>query len=406
MIQEFSIENTYSIKERQTISFEATGSIDEEHTINIAGTRLLKLAAVYGANASGKSNILKAFAFYINFILNSCTSLKPHEPTGYTPFLGSAKALNWIGSFELVFIFNDTKYCYTISLSTSAVTQERLDCYQNDQKIMLYSLDSDLHRGDDSDFKIVYGNDFADKENNKIAHLVRPNATFLSTAAQFNHPLLSKMHDFLNRIMLQINGSSNNANIASAVYQIQNNPDGRKKILSLLSGADFGNICNIGVVEALGVSNVKENIFFSHNFGEIFHLPYAYESRGTQRFFELTSPLIESFKTTRILCIDEIESSLHDDLLMFFIKTFLENSKQSQLLFTTHNQNLLDSDLLQDDEIWFVQKTKKGPSEIFSLVDFKDVPENVSRRELYKAGAFGALPFIKDYALCETQASV
>jgi AAA15 family ATPase/GTPase len=83
---------------------------------------------------------------------------------------------------------------------------------------------------------------------------------------------------------------------------------------------------------------------------------------------------------------------LHDDLLDFFIRTFLENTKNSQLLFTTHNQNLLDSDLLRDDEIWFAQKDNGGGSGFFSLAEFKDVPENVSRRDLYKAGAFGALP--------------
>jgi AAA15 family ATPase/GTPase len=83
--------------------------------------------------------------------------------------------------------------------------------------------------------------------------------------------------------------------------------------------------------------------------------------------------------------------------LEFFISTFLNNSTQSQLLFTTHNQNLLDSELLSNDEIWFVQKDKTGGSEFFSFTEFKDVPSGVSRRKLYKAGAFGALPFISTY---------
>jgi AAA15 family ATPase/GTPase len=83
---------------------------------------------------------------------------------------------------------------------------------------------------------------------------------------------------------------------------------------------------------------------------------------------------------------------LHDDLLEFFLRSFIENTKESQFLFTTHNQNLLDSSLLRNDEIWFAQKDGNGGSEFFSLAEFNDIPDNVSRRELYKAGAFGALP--------------
>jgi AAA15 family ATPase/GTPase len=106
---------------------------------------------------------------------------------------------------------------------------------------------------------------------------------------------------------------------------------------------------------------------------------------------------LDCINSEKNLFIDEIETSLHDDLLEFFITTFLNNSKKSQILFTTHNQDLLDSDLLVDDEVWFVEKNKSGGSELFSLLEFEDVPEGVSRRSLYKAGAFGAKPFIYRY---------
>jgi AAA15 family ATPase/GTPase len=126
-------------------------------------------------------------------------------------------------------------------------------------------------------------------------------------------------------------------------------------------------------------------------------LPFDYESDGTQRLFTLAEPLLRLIHGHTFLAVDEIETSLHDDLLEFFVSAFLNNSTQSQLLFTTHNQSLLDSELLSNDEIWFVQKDKTGDSEVFSLAEFKDIPSGVSRRKLYKAGTFGALPFISTY---------
>jgi AAA15 family ATPase/GTPase len=138
--------------------------------------------------------------------------------------------------------------------------------------------------------------------------------------------------------------------------------------------------------------NSTKEIMFAHDYNKEYFLPFLSESMGTRRFFDLTGPLLDCIHYGKALFIDEIESSLHDDLLEFFIRAFLENTKESQLLFTTHNQNLLDSALLRNDEVWFAQKDDDGGSDFFSLAEFKDVPENVSRRDLYKAGAFGALP--------------
>jgi AAA15 family ATPase/GTPase len=138
--------------------------------------------------------------------------------------------------------------------------------------------------------------------------------------------------------------------------------------------------------------NPEKEIMFAHKYDRKYMLPFFSESMGTRRLFELAGPLLDCIQNEKSMFIDEIESSLHDDLLDFFIRTFIENTKSSQLIFTTHNQNLLDSALLRNDEVWFAQKNNSGGSEFFSLVEFEDIPENVSRRELYKAGSFGALP--------------
>ncbi|MDR1146999.1 MAG: ATP-binding protein, partial [Spirochaetaceae bacterium] len=124
MILEFSIENTYSIKERQTISFEAVGDVDDQHIINAGNKKLLKLAAVYGANASGKSNILKAFDFYIQFILDSFTQLKPDEKIYFEPFFFDETTRQSSGFFEIVFYLNNNWYKYQIRLNKEKVLSE------------------------------------------------------------------------------------------------------------------------------------------------------------------------------------------------------------------------------------------------------------------------------------------
>src|SRR5574344_1280669 len=123
MIQEFSIENTLSIKTRQTISFEAVQNSPDNtsHYIDIGNTRLLKLAAIYGSNASGKTNMLKAVSFYIDFILNAFTNLKPHETTGFHSFAFSNETNNKPGTFELIFFIKNIKYEYELCLDTKCI---------------------------------------------------------------------------------------------------------------------------------------------------------------------------------------------------------------------------------------------------------------------------------------------
>ena len=172
----------------------------------------------------------------------------------------------------------------------------------------------------------------------------------------------------------------------AAEFGLRNNSE-----LRAVDSADKNN-SELRAVDSADKNRI-EKIAFSHIYDEKnYTLPFSAESMGTRRLFELAGPLLDCIHHEKNIFIDEIESSLHDDLLFFFISTFLENTRESQLLFTTHNQNLLDSDLLRNDEIWFVQKDNSGESGFFSLAEFKDVPENVSRRDLYKAGAFGALP--------------
>jgi AAA15 family ATPase/GTPase len=392
MIQEFSIENTYSIKTRQTISFEAAGGADDAHCINVGGKKLLKLAALYGANASGKSNIIKAFNFYMNFITDSFTYLKPKMSIPFTPFLFDEKCKNSAGCFEIVFYLDDTQYKYEIALDTKKVIREDLIYFPENKEEILFSR---IAASDGYDWK--FGEQLSDIEQIKqIKNITRHNAAFLDTASQLNHFQLGNICWDLYSTKKIIDSDYQYTDLPLLYLE---NEISIHDIIDLLKKASIDDINNIilDFKEDTKSNASHEEIYFSHKFDKEYILPYSSESGGTRRFFNLIGPLFDSIKSKTNLFIDEIETSLHDDLLEFFISTFLNNSTRSQLLFTTHNQSLLDSELLSNDEIWFVQKDKTGGSEFFSLAEFKDIPPGVSRRKLYKAGTFGALPFISTY---------
>ena len=406
MILEFSVENTYSIKERQTISFEAADDDNDGHIISIGGKRLLKLAAIYGANASGKSNMIKAFNFYLRFMLDSFTGLTPQQKIPFEPFAFTEKPELSSGFFEILFYCENVWYKYRIRLNREIVLNEYLAVIKNNDEAMLFG------------FNISSNERNYAEGDEEILRFVRSNAAFLSTAAQFNHAVIGKIYRRLKNIIISlgeldlfnytqnmlyneqirigdINRLIDKAGIDHAYSAMAEDKPKSEKTNPQLE-FEPGATDKLGelIDHRLALDNSKNStkIVFFHNYDKLYGLPFSSESMGTRRLFELAGPLLDCIHHEKNIFIDEIESSLHDDLLVFFIRTFLENTRESQLLFTTHNQNLLDSDLLRNDEIWFAQKDDSGGSGFFSLAEFEDVPENVSRRDLYKAGAFGALP--------------
>jgi AAA15 family ATPase/GTPase len=402
MIQEFSIENTLSIKDRQTISFEALGGGDDDvHLIQAGNKRLLKLAALYGANGSGKTNILVAFSVLMKFILNSVSAIKPAEKIGVIPFLFDDDYVSRPSSFEIVFYIEDIQYTYSINLDKNCVQKESLSYKPKNKKNTLYE-----RQLKGSIYEYRWGEDLP-RDKLKLSKITRPNATFLNTAAQFELPEIQKIYRFLYGLSFQlIQPQSKDSYRKETVALIETDKQAKSKILDLLNKADLAKIDDI-VIEHLDL-NLKEGslggrrfqsdfsrfstVYISHNYGKNFQLPLHMESNGTQRLFDISTPLIKSLHESKFLCIDEIEASLHDDLIEYYIKSFLTNSVNSQMIFTTHNQNLLDSELLRNDEIWFAEKGGDGGSKFYSLAEFKGLKKGVSRRELYKAGRFGALP--------------
>lgn len=417
MIQEFSIENTFSIKTRQTISFEASQieETNQNHYIEIGTTKLLKLAAIYGSNASGKSNMLKAVSFYINFIVNAFTNLKPQEKTGFQPFLFSKDYQTKPGTFELVFFSEGIKYDYELCLDTKCIYTERLFYSPKGQKKLVYQrlCKNCLDECDKLEYEWKWGDTLGGSKK-KISDSTRYNVTFLNTAAQWDHPDLAPLYNDISNAYMQIITPGTQGLIDYTIERLETNKSSKNEILELLSKADFGHINDIAVrtielppailnsfseeVRKQFQTNdgkfLSKEILLSHQYDENVLMPLSRESAGTRRMLELSGPLFEIIRNKHFITIDEIESSLHQELLEFLLKTFLENSKESQILFTTHNLDLLDSEFLLDDEIWFSEKDEGGGSNYTGFVEFTGVRKGVSRKKLYNAGKFGAKPII------------
>jgi AAA15 family ATPase/GTPase len=420
MIQEFTIENMFSIKTRQTISFEVTSNENDNirHFVNIGGKKLLKIVALFGPNAAGKSNMLHAFDYCFRFMMNAFTDLKPKEDTGFIPFLFDEEFANKPGHFGIIFYLKETKYEYQLIFNENCVHKESLFFSPKGQKKLIFErlcIDPYL-QWEELVYNYKWGDVFSGAKS-RIALMTRPNVTFFNTAAQLHHPFIQEIYNWLNKAHFPIIIPSQQNLLIWTIEHIEKNKLMKKELLLFLANAGFDHISDIVIndeeipssfLERLpdnekaelktldGKYRVKE-IFITHKYKNVYNLPVYDESQGTQRILELAGPLLTLLRNKIFLCIDEIESSLHEDLQSFLIRTFLDNKIGSQILFTTHNQSLMDSGLLLDDSIWLVEKDKYGGSTYSCLAHKQGIRKASSRMKLYKDGKLGALPNISEF---------
>lgn len=426
MILEYSIENTFSIKEKQTISFEAAMNdpdSDDLHCKRVDNKNILKIACLYGANASGKTKMLKALFFYMDFMLSSFTDLKPNGHTHFVPFMFSEKTQKSPGKFELIFYAKDCfsdkiiRYKYNLQLTEKVVVAESLYYAPKGQLKLLFERFADN--------KIKWGLDITGAKKS-ITELTRNNCSVISAGAQANSPVFKFLYEYLSKRFAGVITTSSGGLTGYIAKRIDNDKDFKQKVLALLNSADLGHIADI-LVEKEDIPeefikqlppDIQEEILkqgekpqarqmaLVHNYNKKdYDLPLSDESSGTQRLLDLSAPLLDVSTDSIFLMVDELESSLHQTLVETFINLFLQAStladNDSQFLFTTHNQELLDSGLLRDDEVWFCYKDETGGSFYNSITDYTGIRKEASRKRLYQSGKFGALPNIDMTSLLE-----
>lgn len=429
MLIRFEVENFLSFKDRQQLSMiaEKDDEMEETHCIKPesgVNLRLLKSAAIFGANASGKSNLLKALLFKRNFIIESTKIETVKEKMGFETFKLDQKTLNEPSFFETSFLLDKKVYVYGFKVDKEKVIQEWLYFYPHKKKVLLFKREIlknenlELSSTDEKKYKYEYkfGN-FFKGEKNKLVSLTRSNSLYLSVGAQFAHPILDRVFTWFKEFLKPGITTGTIGLIDFTIDFIEKNDSQKKKVISFLKSADLGikdlrleeikkeQIVDFDKLPDIIKKEVEEGKAFDM---EIIHsafaddnkevsasIDFSDESMGTQRMFQLSGPLFHTLLNGGILIIDELEDSLHLLLQKALLSEFFKHSKNSQIIFTTHSVQLLDDRLFRRDEIWFTEKKEDGSTELFSLADFKPKPrKDKSIKNGYLTGAYGALPVL------------
>ena len=396
MIQEFTVKNFRSFKDKVTLSFEATKdtTFESSHVVEVApGVRLLRLALVFGANASGKSNLLAAFDYLRNFWFHQPADL--YAPTESIPFLLDKVTPQEPTEFGLKFYTAGKKYWYVLVLDTHRVISEKLYFHKSAQPTLLFS------RSFENGQSVIRFNPSVIKidatVSREIALRCLPNMSFFAAKKMINYslPHINDASDWMRKRTHQIIDPGNTM-FDSAGKMALNNDALKKYLVDFMHRADF-NITDISAEKyACDVRTYFEHTVKNSRGTEKYILSNELQSLGTQRTFGIETAIYSAILNNEFLPIDEIESSLHPDLTEFILEQFFKSESRSQLLVTTHNDPLLGSvdDLIRKDSVWFTEKGEDGCSDLYSLVEFKGLRKIKSFQKSYRNGAFGAVPNI------------
>ena len=424
MIAEFKIRNFYSLRDEQTLSFIPTNddSSRDIYTEEVAeGVSLLKIACIYGSNASGKTNILKALDFFSRFMVDD--SLNKGDEIGVVPFLLDNVSKNERTQFEMTFYLNREKYKLNLVLDNKVIYEETLQVYSSVQPTLLYKR---TYNAEKNATDIVFGGKvgLVKKSREAIDGNTINNRTVIAAFGKSNveKSKLNLVYEFFSLRIAPIM-YPNNSLMSFTKRRITKDKDGRLKkfILHFLKASDF-NISDFAIHEEevsitpemeLMIKNTpgmsekaKEEIlnkgtlqsdemFFAHHTSNgDKELDEELESRGTKRYLGLATILYDLLVRGAVLPVDEIETSIHYELLSYFIKVFLVNSKRGgQLIVSTHDINLLDEDYIRRDVIWFTDKNDCGETQLIRLSTL-GLHKTLSVYNAYKQEKLVILPFL------------
>ena len=396
MLIQFRVENHRSLRDEQTFSFVGTSDKSGAHVLRAEGLdeAVVPVVAIYGANASGKSNVLEALAFFRRAVVDSQRRWEV-EGTPHEPFLLSGKSKE-PSLYEVDIAVHGVRFRYGFQLSASRIEEEWLFAWPHGRKALWFERD-----GDRFEFgKTLHG------ENEVIRSLTRPNSLFLSAAAQSNHAALMPLVRHFAAWQVAPSGRGSMLGLPHdttrliRVVDALNESTERESILRLLQAADTG---IVGLSTAPGADGVRySSIWFRHRATEQDYgwLPLFVESAGTIALLELAPSILDALRDGGLLCIDELEASLHPALALGVVRLFNDsehNPKGAQLVFTTHDTNMLGSvvgePVLRRDQVWFTEKDEAGATHLYPLTDFHPRKEENLERG-YLQGRYGAIPFL------------
>lgn len=422
MLLEFRVGNYKSFRDVQTFSMVAASiqsvdaSLDQSNIIKVGDElRLLRSAALYGANASGKSNLSAALRFVRSFVRDSSKDSQAEEPIAVEPFRLSEATENEPSLFDIVFLCDGERYRYGFSVNAERVVGEWLlltPVEAASDEVQLFVRDYDTIEVFD-----------AFEEGRGLESRTRANALFLSVCAQFNGATAQRVLKWFSHLTL-ISGLQDQASRSQTVQMLD---DEEKKELTV----NFLKLLDLSIADVeiesrdneslVGLSEERlrrvlpprvKTLHRKYNAQdelvalEAFDLD-VHESQGTRRLFALIGPFMRALWEGQVLFVDEMDARLHPLITRTLASLFHNdqiNLRNAQLIFITHDTNLLSNSLLRHDQIWFAEKDQRGATHLYSLVEYEGsipsdeksgLPSGLERD--YIRGRYGAIPFLGNF---------
>ena len=413
MLLEFRVRNYRSIRDEQALTLIASG--DKELAVtHLAPTGLkaaphaLRSVVVYGPNASGKSSLLRALDYMRAVVAESATVIQPGQTYNVQPFKLDPATAHQPSEFEITFLLSGVRHQYAFAMTPQRIVSESLLVYRSSKPTQLFSRQHIDGDGDDYEFST-----YLTGPRKLWQESTRPNALFLSMAAQLNSEQLSPVFNWIVRnITFLPAGATVLPDFTTALLATE---QGRASIREFLSAADIS-IADVQAVPRKGMhaqwvmsasglqASQEEREFlmpvFEHSTAKgSAKFELHDESEGTQRLYGLIAPVLDCLRDGRVLVVDELDSSLHTLLVRRLVTMFQTpelNPNGAQLIFSTHDTSLLDHTLFRRDQIWFTEKDADQATRLYPLTDFSPRKQEAWERG-YLAGRYGAVPFFSDW---------
>lgn len=429
MLVEFTVGNYRSFKDSVTFSMVAANIRAKNHTLDQNNVfkiekqpALLTSAALYGANASGKSNLVAALNIMRQLALFSAIGTERTGGIAVEPFRLNTKTRTQPSHFEIVFVAEGKRYRYGFEVTQDRVEAEWLYFVPSTREAKLFERERD---------NISIGETYF-REGKDLEGRTRPNALFLTVVAQFDGHIAQTIAEWFRQLTIsfhrddevllfhtiqklqndqqtaQIRGFVQRLDLDIEDFQVvprsgENPLNSGKKMFSKATERRAVALRQLPLIymgDEEGDLTVETTHRIFNDQGEVegydlFDLD-VHESAGTQKLIALAGSIVDALVNGQVLVIDELDGSLHSLLTQEIVKLFnnpIANPHHAQLIFTTHDTNLLDNQLLRRDQIWFVEKERQGMSDLYSLAEFK-VRNDKAYERGYIQGRYGAIPYL------------
>ena len=411
ILQDFSFGNFRSFKEIQTLSLSKANltsvqdiALEPTHTFKYKEGAFLKTKAIYGANASGKSNVVKALEAFLKIVSDS---VRDSKVLSLIDSFVSAETIAQPTFFQMIFYIDEVRYRYGFEAKIGKITSEWLYGKKGRRELCYFIReDNAINEIDKTNFAegVVYMN--LTQQGEDSDEMLLPTNLFLTVLASFGFGKISKQ---ITSNLSSINIISGLSNPTMMSYATEALKEASKKefILNILRKGDTS-IQDLEVIEAEKSANFEEKkkpqllVSKKEYMGGLAHGRFSferYESEGTRKLFELSSYIYEAVKEGRPLVIDEFDARFHSLLTKRIVQLFnSEENKQTQFIFVTHDTSLLSSSFLRRDQIEFIEKDEAGASHLYSLAQINGIRGQASFEKDYRHGKYGAIPLIEDFS--------